>query len=43
MKTRSAKSIKDTKSHDVFSNLMNLTENSVIEKGKLTEIELLDI
>ena len=43
MKTWSAKPVKDTKSFDVFSNLVVLTEKSVIEKKKLTEIELPDI
>ena len=43
MKTWSAKPVKDTKSFDVFSNLVDLTEKSVIEKKKLTEIELPDI
>ena len=34
-KTWSAKPITDTKSLDIFSNLMDLTEKSVIEKKKL--------
>ena len=42
-KTWSAKPTKDAKSFDVFSNLVDLTEKSVIEKKKLTEIELSDI
>ena len=42
-KTWSAKPINDTKSFDVFSNLMDLTEEPVAEKKKLTEIELSDI
>ena len=42
-KTWSAKPITDTKSLDIFSNLMDLTEKSVIEKKKLTETELPDI
>ena len=42
-KTWSTKPIKDTKSLDVFSNLLDLTEKSVKEKKKLTEIELPDI
>ena len=40
MKTWSAKPIKDTKFLDVFSNLVDLPEACVIEKKKLTEIEL---
>ena len=43
MKTWYAKLIKDMKSLDVFSNLVDLMEKSVIEKKKLTEIELPDI
>ena len=39
-KTWSARPVKDTKSVDVFSNLVDLTEESVTEKKKLTEIEL---
>ena len=42
-KTWSAKPINDTKSLDVISKLVDLTEKSVIEKKKLTEIELPDI
>ena len=42
-KTWSAKPINDMKSLDVFSNLVDLTEKSVIEMKKLTEIELPDI
>ena len=42
-KTWSAKPIKDATSLDVFSNSVHLTDKSVIEKKKLTEIELLDI
>ena len=42
-KTWSAKPIKDMKSLNVLSNLVDLTEKSVIEKKKLTEIELPDI
>ena len=42
-KTWSARPTKDTESVDVFSNLVDLTEKSVIEKKKLTEIELPDI
>ena len=42
-KTQFAKPIQDTKSLDLFSNLVDLTEKSVIETKKLTEIELPDI
>ena len=42
MKTWSAKPTKNRKSLDVFSNLVDLKEKSVIEK-KITEIELPDI
>ena len=42
-KTWSAKPIKDTKSLDVFPNLVDLTEKFVIGKKKLTEIGLSDI
>ena len=40
MKTWSVKPIKDRKSLDVFSNLVDLTEKCFIEKKNLTEIEL---